>query len=415
MSRILLHSIVFSPDCVSTAYLYNDIAIKLQDYGHEVIVLTTTPHYNILPDEVEKQPLKSKLWGLYYTSSFNGILVLHIPQKKFINPIFRMIGFIYWHFLSFILGLLIKNIDLIISPSPPITIGIINILLGKIKGSKTIYNVQEIYPDLLIENYNLKSKLIIKILKGIEKFVYNNTDKVVTIDDLFFAKIIDRFHNKSKLSIIPNFVDTSIYKPQRKSEINIDSILFPDNSALKIMYAGNIGHAQDWDILLKVAVNLEDDNVEFYIVGEGVMKEPLKTEIKKLKIKNIHLCPYQKRENMPDLISYSDLHFIFMSPHTDEHGFPSKVYTVMACAKPMIICSGKNSPITNFLKDKNCSILIEERNETKKIEQLIQAIKTITNKDLIQMGNNGWEIIQNNYSKEKITLEYLKIINSLIS
>ncbi len=49
MSRkILIHSIVFSPDGVSTAYLYNDIALKFANRGYEVVVLTTTPHYNVL-------------------------------------------------------------------------------------------------------------------------------------------------------------------------------------------------------------------------------------------------------------------------------------------------------------------------------------------------------------------------------
>ena len=55
MSRkILIHSIVFSPDGVSTAYLYNDIALKFKESGYEVVVLTTTPHYNVLENELKK-------------------------------------------------------------------------------------------------------------------------------------------------------------------------------------------------------------------------------------------------------------------------------------------------------------------------------------------------------------------------
>ena len=61
--KILIHSIVFSPDGVSTAYLYNDIALKLKESGFDVTVLTTTPHYNVVNSEIIMQPLKRRAFG----------------------------------------------------------------------------------------------------------------------------------------------------------------------------------------------------------------------------------------------------------------------------------------------------------------------------------------------------------------
>lgn len=80
--KILIHSIVFSPDGVSTAYLYNDIALKFKKAGYEVAVLTTTPHYNAVESELKKQSLKKRTFGLYYESNFQGIKVKHVYQKK---------------------------------------------------------------------------------------------------------------------------------------------------------------------------------------------------------------------------------------------------------------------------------------------------------------------------------------------
>lgn len=51
MKRVLIHTLIFSPDGVSTAYLYNDIALRLQQRGYEVVVLATTPHFNIDPEQ----------------------------------------------------------------------------------------------------------------------------------------------------------------------------------------------------------------------------------------------------------------------------------------------------------------------------------------------------------------------------
>ena len=175
--KILIHSIVFSPDGVSTAYLYNDIALGFKNAGYEVVVLTTTPHYNLIETVLQKQPLNRKLFGLFFVSDFNGIRVIHIPSKKYKSTILRIFTFIYWHFFSLLIGLTFKKLDIILSPSPPLTIGFVSILIAKIKKAKFIYNVQEIYPDLLIKNGTIKSNIVIKLLKWLERYIYNNAIK----------------------------------------------------------------------------------------------------------------------------------------------------------------------------------------------------------------------------------------------
>lgn len=413
MSKILIHSIAFSPDGVSTAYLYNDIALKLQEAGHKVVVLTTKPNFNIIESEIKKQPLTKKWLGIYSVSNFNGIPVKHVAQKKFKNPILRILGFAFWHIITFFLGLSEKKVDLIISPSPPLSIGVLNIFLGKLKNAKVIYNVQEIYPDLLIQS-GLKSKPIISILEKFEKFVYNKSDAVTTIDPVFYDTISSRFTDKSKLHIIPNFVDTTIYKPIKEVGDKLDEILFPKSSALKLMYAGNIGIAQDWSTLIKLAEKTRDLDVEYFIIGEGAMKSFLIEEKNKLKLDKISILPYQKRELMPDIIAYSDLQFIFMTPEMDGNGFPSKVYTILACSKPILISSGKNSPIVNFLKDKKFAEIFSQNNLIDRINSMSDFIKNISKSHLIEMGENGVFEIEKNYSKNVVTEKYLNLINDLV-
>ena len=81
--KILIHTIVFSPDGVSTGYLYNDIALGFKNAGYDVVVLSTTPHFNVVLEQLTKQPMKWCVWGLYKRSEFNGIPVYHVPLKKF--------------------------------------------------------------------------------------------------------------------------------------------------------------------------------------------------------------------------------------------------------------------------------------------------------------------------------------------
>ena len=410
--RVLIHTLIFSPDGVSTAYLYNDIALRLQQRGYEVVVLTTTPHFNIVPEQVEKQPMRWKVWGFCKVSKFNGMMVLHVPQKKFKSTVLRLLGFVYWHIVSFFIGLTIKHVDLILSPSPPLTVGWMNLGLAKLKGCKVIYNVQEIYPDIL----KLKGGFVLKFLRWMEHMVYNGSDAVTTIDKVFYDTIEPRFEDNSKLHIIPNFVDTELYRALSSLQVNslLDSKIFPNTDSIKLLYAGNIGHAQSWEPLIELADKTRDLNVEYIVIGEGAKRGYLVEEIRKRDLQKLHLLPYQPRELMPAILSYSDASFIFMAPENDGDGFPSKVYTIMACERPILVSSGENTPIVNFLKDKGCAKLITEKDFNKKVNEMIEWLRNVTKEDLSQMGKKGLAEIQAKYTKEKVTDMYVDLVDSLL-
>ncbi len=416
MKRVLIHTLIFSPDGVSTAYLYNDIALRLQQRGYEVVVLTTTPHFNIVPEQVEKQPMRWKVWGFCKVSKFNGMTVLHVPQKKFKSTVLRLLGFVYWHIVSFFIGLTIKHVDLILSPSPPLTVGWMNLGLAKLKGCKVIYNVQEIYPDIL----KLKGGFVLKFLRWMEHKVYNGSDAVTTIDQVFYDTIEPRFEDKSKLHIIPNFVDTELYHEVSYQELEdlrgrwADLNLSTDPNTIKLIYAGNIGHAQSWEPLIELADKTRDLNVEYIVIGEGVKRGYVEEEIHKRGLDKLHLLPYQPRELMPAILSYSDASFIFMAPEMDGDGFPSKVYTIMACERPLLVMSSEGTPIINFLKKKNCAKLVTEQDFDKKVSEAVEWLKTITKQELMAMGKCGLSDIQANYSKEKVTDEYIELIRNVI-
>lgn len=415
--KILIHSIAFSPDGVSTAYLYNDLALGFILNGFDVVVLSTTPHYNVVQEELDKQPLQKCMGGLFYKSSYNGIPVYHIPQKKFKRSIFRVLGFIYWHFLTLILGLAQSNISLVLSPSPPLTIGLISIIIARLKKAKVIYNVQEIYPDFLINHGKLKSELLIRMLRNLEKFVYNHSDAVTIIDSVFYQTIVHRFKNPKKLYIIPNFVDTNIYQPIPNLEVQLQKVNFPNTPVFKVMYAGNIGYAQDWVPLVRVAKAIKRFPIEFWVIGEGVAKSALKRELDKQGLTNVHLVPYHQREQMPAIICYADLHFIFMNPDMEGQGFPSKIYTIMACKKPLLVVSGVNTPLYYFLHDKNCAFLVTNPNMEEKCRE-IEAVICEANENrnlLTELGVHGFELVEKKYSKKAIVMEYVYLINKLLA
>lgn len=406
-ASVLIHTLIYSPDGVSTAYLYKDIAIALKKAGLDVKVLSTTPHFNFVKDEIKKQPIKWKIWPFLKESEHEGIKVFHIPMKKFKSTPLRLVSFVYWHVLSFFMALFMKKRDIIISPSPPLTIGLLNVWLGKIKGSKVIYNVQEVYPDIL----GLKDGTVRNILSKMERYVYNNSEAVTTIDDVFYNNIAGRFRNPDKLHIIPNFVDTEIYKPEASPNPNPQ-----EREEIRLLYAGNIGMAQDWDTLIELAKATKGEKIRFTVIGEGMKLPYLKDKVKEFNLENVDILPYQPRAKMPGIIAESDLQFIFMEPEIAAQGFPSKVYTIMACAKPLLVCSPENTPIINFLRPVGCAKLVTEKQVDKKVEDIKKWLLVMAEnkKDLQEMGAKGLAEIEGKYSKEVVTRQYVDLIKCLV-
>lgn len=70
--------------------------ILLLDFAkmdHEVVVLTTTPHYNVVEEQLKQQPMHRCMGGGFKESNFKGIRVIHVPQKKFKNTLLRLLRF----------------------------------------------------------------------------------------------------------------------------------------------------------------------------------------------------------------------------------------------------------------------------------------------------------------------------------
>ena len=117
---------------------------------------------------------------------------------------------------------------------------------------------------------------------------------------------------------------------------------------------------------------------------------------------------------MPAILAYSDLQFIFMTPQMEGQGFPSKVYTIMACGRPLLVGSGLNTPIVNFLEPVGCAKLISSHDLEKKTDEMASWLSSVTRDELREMGARGENIISQSYTKEIVTQSYVQLIDSIL-
>ena len=253
MANLLLLTLVFSPDGVSTSALLTELAHELKVLGHDITVFTTTPHYNVECDARAQQPLRPRLGRILYQSDCNGIPVYHasIPNKG--NRIkARLLDYTRFHVISTIAGIAhSKPYDVILAPSPPLTIGISAWILGRSRCAPFIYNVQEIYPDIAVSLGMMRNEFLIRAMKSIELIIYKRARFVVVISEWFRRRLLLKGVPDDKLRVISNFVDTDCMKPgDRQNEFAKRHEL---EDKFIVLYAGNIGLTQNLENILSAA------------------------------------------------------------------------------------------------------------------------------------------------------------------
>ncbi|MEW6088383.1 MAG: glycosyltransferase family 4 protein [bacterium] len=412
MSRILLHSLVFFPDRVSTAYIVTDLALELKRFGHNVTILTTTPHYNIDKKTLKSYTLKKKWLGFLYYGQCDGIPVWHIKIPIKGNRLWlRAVDYVKFHFFSLLVNLfLLEKQDIVISNSPPLTIGIIGYFLALRWKAASVYVVQELYPDIVISRGLIKWKVLINLMKYLEKLVYRWNTHIVTITEQFKKIISTRGIFPEKISFIPNGVDCEFYRPLQKNNTFLEA-----NGLVGyfiVLYAGNIGLMQDWESVVFAAEHLSDYPIKFVIVGDGICRNWLGDRIKELNLGNIVLIPYQSNHIMPLINASVDIIMIPMTQVGIRDGFPSKIYTSFASAKTVIISAYKDSEMEQLIKTSGCGRMVLPENH----EAFCDAVlKAFNEKYLLEdEGIKGRLFVLEHYSKQASAEKYNSVISKLI-
>lgn len=411
MANILLHTLVFPPDGNSNAYIFGDIALELKRLGHNITVITTTPHYSILEENLIKQPLNDvgKRW--YKKSEYNGIDCYHInvPSKKG-DMWQRLMTYAKFHVNAIRLAWIKRfNADVVISQSPPLSIGVVNYIIAKLLKAKSVYIVQDLFPDGPITQGKIKNKAVIRVLRMIEKSVYKHNDAVTAVSDGIMQHLKERVPKGKILKTIPNFVDAGIYYPMPKNNHMSEKLGVSDKFV--ISYVGNIGNAHDLSPIFYCAERVKDTNIEFIIAGNGIKKDYYENKAKEENLNNIKFIGYQKREDTPYINALSDICLVMLAPHVKGYSFPSKIYTLMAMAKPIIVMCSPECDAAGFVEKAEAGYAVK-CGHCAEFTEIVKELYNNSSK-LKQYGENGLFKIKDVYTKETVCMQYDLLIEEL--
>ena len=220
-------------------------------------------------------------------------------------------SFLAFSFLAVIASLSKRGpFDAVVALSPPLTLGTVGKVAAVRHRCKLILNLQDIFPDVAVTLGKIKSRSSIKVLEKYEKFTYNGSDAITVLSkDLEenVNKKIDRKKNPPQIAVIPNFLISSSIKPQdRLTNYRKEHQL---GEKFVVMYAGNLGNSQSFELITKAAKKHEErDDIVYVINGGGVMSNQLKQQANVLR--NLVVIDYQPVERLSEVLATADLHLV---------------------------------------------------------------------------------------------------------
>jgi glycosyltransferase involved in cell wall biosynthesis len=404
--KILYISHYFPPEVNAPAVRVSEMSDYWAERGADVTILTCFPNHpaGVIPDEYK---------GLWRCREKRGKIkvirtyVYAAPNKGFLKRILNYLSFMA---SSFVFGSsLIGKPDIVIATSPQFFVGIAGYIISRIKRSKFIFEVRDLWPEEIVAVGALKNKLAIRFLEAIEMFLYKKADLVVTVAKSAMETLKDRGVPESKLALVPNGVDIDFIHNYADGLKIRERLNLQDKFVLG--YIGTHGMAHRLDTVLEAASILQNhDNFRFLLVGDGAEKHRLVDLAARMNLKNVIFHDQVGRDRIPEFYGACDICLVpLKNAGIFTRNIPSKIYEIMAAGRPIIISA--NGESRKMVADADAGIGANPEDA----DDLAEKIRHLFNhrETCLKMGRNGYAFVLANSSRRRLAEYYFEILESL--
>ncbi len=324
--KILLVTSHFYPE----NFKANSMAFELQRRGHEVSVLTPIPDY--------PQGRYYDGYGIFRRRKewVNGVKVL----RSFVTP--RRNGSAKWLALNYLTyttfatlrgiwhGLWHKYDVVLVHETSPVTVGIPAVLIKKMQHIPMHFWVLDLWPESLEAAGGTRNRHILGAFRSLTAWIYRNSDRIL-ISSKGFRKSINAMGDfDSRIVFFPNWVDEVL---TTQSDVEVPEL----PQGFNVVFAGNIGDAQDMPHILDAAERLKGSGINFILVGDGRKRDRTLQEVERRGLDNVRLPGRYPIEAMPGLFAKADVLFLALK---DNPIFaltvPAKLQAYMSAGKPVV-------------------------------------------------------------------------------
>lgn len=391
--RILVVSQYFWPE----NFRVNDLVKEWVQRGHQVTVLTGTPNYPVgkVFDVYKAQPSAF--------ATYEGAEVVRVPMLPRGSGSLRLM----LNYLSFVVGggifgpwrLRGNQADVIFVFEPsPVTVGLPAIWLGKIKNAPVVFWALDLWPETLAAIGVVRSPLLLGWLGHLVRHIYNRCTLVLGQSRGFLGSIARYCDDIAKIRYFPSWAEEVFMDDSVKPAPEVPEW----TDGFTVVFAGNIGEAQDMPAVLDAAERLKGNvSIRWIIVGDGRKSDWLQSEIVRRGLdKQVVLPGRFPVERMPSFYAHADA--LLVSLKRDpvfSMTIPGKVQSYLMAGIPLLgMLDGEGAAV---IHDAHAGLTCEA-GDSVGLAQAVLALAAMPKAERRQMGLNGRDYAHQEFGRTQL-------------
>ena len=348
--RILIINQCFYPDVAATAQHAWDLARHMQRKGHTVTAVASRSAYGERGNSFVK------------SEKVDDVLIERIGTNWFgkAGLLGRAVDFAAFHLLATWRAVRLPKQDVVICLTTPPFVVLVGLLLKAIRGSKVIYWVMDLYPDIAVQFGALDHRSpVARVLDYLHRWALKRCDGIVVLGRCMRDRILAKGVSSTVLEVINTWS-------------NPDEVAFPDGKAnefrtrwapsgeVLLMYSGNFGLGHDFETLVDALASLPPlPSWRLALVGGGKRKLEFIEMLRSQTSCKFAEAPHQPRERLGELLCAADIHLVTLKNGFEGLMVPSKFYGAMSAGKPVLFVGPRTSEVALAIQDSCAGIVVE--------------------------------------------------------
>jgi colanic acid biosynthesis glycosyl transferase WcaI len=323
--RILAVNQFYAPDHSATAQILSDLCEDLVGLGEQVSVVASRGTYL----GGDRLPARETIRGVEVVRPWATSL-----GKA--NIARRLTDYATFFTTAIAAIAMERRPDVILALTTPPMIAAAAAAVARARGIPLVTWVQDIYPEIAIEFGVLgRNSLATRGFRELVRITHGMSTRIVALSDGMVDRLRAQGAPLDRIRVVHNWADglgVVGNVPDRSSAFRREHGL---TGKFVVMYSGNLGIPHEVATVVDAARKLArtEPDVVFLFVGGGARRQ----EAEKLSagLTNVKFLGYQPRERLTESLGSADVHLVTLRDGLAGLLVPSKMYGVMACARPL--------------------------------------------------------------------------------
>ena len=342
--RLLFINRFFHPDQSATAQMLTDLAEGLAVSGTAVTVLTGRLGY--LGGET----------AVPCEEQYKGVTVRRVWSTRFgrQSALGRLFDYLSFYLASVWAAVQTRDVDCVVVLSDPPILSVQAVLLGRLKGWKTVCWLQDVFPEIAVRAGTLREGLRARLLRWAANWSLRSSDRVIVVGRCMERCLLAFGLQRDRVVLIPNWADGDHLTPVAPED-NWFRKQHGLEGQIVVMYSGNLGVVHETEALIPLIRYLRGmREVCFLFVGEGQGKTRLQNWASQEKLESVRFLGYQNKEHLRYSLSAGDIHLVTLRSEMEGLSVPSKVYGIMAVGRPVVFIGPDGSEVASLIRESGC-------------------------------------------------------------